>query len=154
MDLTPYLDTLQQDLEVAAAPGGVDTTLLARSLTASARLVLLEALSDAAAEITARLPATSVEVRLRGRDADLVVTEAAPEPAPVPAPVSLDGDLTRLTLRMPETLKDRVESTAAAEGLSVNAWLVRAVSAALGAAPPPAAGTSRDGKRVTGYFQA
>jgi hypothetical protein len=151
MDLTPYLETLQQDLETAAAPGGVDTTLLARSLTASVRLVLLEALSDAAAEITSRLPSTSVEVRLRGRDADLVVTEAAPEPAPAAPPVSLDGDLTRLTLRMPETLKDRVETIAAAEGLSVNAWLVRAVSQALAAGQPSG---SRSGKRVTGYFQA
>jgi hypothetical protein len=153
MDLTPYLVTLQEDLETAAAPGGVDTTLLSRALTASARLVLLEALSDAAAEITSRLAATSVEVRLRGRDADLVVTEAAPEPAPAAAQVSMDGDLTRLTLRMPETLKDRVESTAAAEGLSVNAWLVRAVSTALGAAAPPPSG-GKHGKRVTGYFQA
>jgi hypothetical protein len=152
MDLTPYLKTLQEDLETAAAPGGVDTTLLSRALAASARLVLLEALSDAAAEITARLPATSVEVRLRGRDADLVVTEAAPEPTPAAAQVPLDGDLTRLTLRMPETLKDRVESTAATEGLSVNAWLVRAVSTALGA--DRSAHSAKNGKRVTGYFQA
>src|SRR5690348_15975615 len=107
MDLTPYLETLQEDLETAAAPGGVDATLLSRALAVSARLVLLEALSDAAAEITSRLPATSVEVRLRGRDADLVVTEAAPEPAPAAPQVPQDGDLTRLTLRMPETLKDR-----------------------------------------------
>src|SRR6478609_2326236 len=94
MDLSPYLETLRRDLAAAAAPGGPDVhraaDLLAGSLEASARLVLLEALSDAAAEITARLShddggQVSVEVRLRGREAQLVVTETEPHPAE-PAP--------------------------------------------------------------------
>jgi hypothetical protein len=160
MDLTPYLETLRADLAAAAAPGGEETTraaeLLGHALESSARLALLEALSDAAAEITTRLPDASVEVRLRGRSADLVVSSTAPEtPAaqPVPVPVPEGGDLTRLTLRMPESLKTHVEQTAAAENISVNAWLVRAVATALGSSvvtPPPA----RTGKRVTGFFQA
>jgi hypothetical protein len=167
MDLTPYLETLRTDLAAAAAPGGPETTraaeLLGHSLAASARLALLEALSDAAAEITTRLTEASVEVRLRGREADLVVTQVMPEP-PVPPgppapppPLGEGGDLTRLTLRMPEALKTHVEQTAAAEGISVNAWLVRAVTAALNSpaggypsGPPP----RRPGKRMTGYFQA
>jgi hypothetical protein len=166
MDLTRYLETLRADLAAAAAPGGPETTraaeLLGHSLEASARLALLEALSDAAAEITTRLPDASVEVRLRGREADLVVTHAAPAPAPaapgLPASPAFPvdgGDLARLTLRMPESLKTHVEQTAAAEGISVNAWLVRAVTAAVrhpDAATPPPAG--RSGKRITGYFQA
>jgi hypothetical protein len=154
MDLTRYLETLRADLTAAAAPGGPETTraaeLLGHSLAASARLALLEALSDAAAEITTRLPDASVEVRLRGREADLVVTQSAAEAPAAPAPDG--GDLTRLTLRMPESLKTHVEQTAAAEGISVNAWLVRAVTAAVqrpGPRPtPPGRG------RVTGYFQA
>jgi len=155
MDLTPYLETLRADLTAAAAPGGPDTTraaeLLGYALESSARLALLEALSDAAAEITTRLADTSVEVRLRGRDADLVVTRgASPEPAASPPPLD-GGDLARLTLRMPEALKAHVEQSAAAEGISVNAWLVRAVTAAATSAPTPAA---RPGKRVTGFFQA
>jgi hypothetical protein len=161
MDLTPYLETLRADLAAAAAPGGEETTraaeLLGHALESSARLALLEALSDAAAEITTRLPDASVEVRLRGRSADLVVSAAAPSadatPAPMPVPVPEGGDLTRLTLRMPESLKSHVEQTAAAENISVNAWLVRAVATALGSSvvtPPPA----RTGKRVTGFFQA
>jgi hypothetical protein len=172
MDLTPYLETLRADLAAAAAPAGPETAraaeLLGHSLEASARLALLEALSDAAAEITTRLPDASVEVRLRGREADLVVNHHAPEPPepPVPpaapaAPVPPDGDLTRLTLRMPESLKTHVEQTAAAEGISVNAWLVRAVTAAVNAPmppsfpPPPFPGPAgRNPKRVTGYFQA
>ena len=151
MDLTPYLDTLRADLAAVAAPGGPDTAraadLLGRALEASARLVLLEALSDAAAEITTRLPGAAVEVRLRGRDADLVVSHTTPAPEP-PAPPVDGGDLTRLTLRMPEALKTHVEQTAAAEGVSVNAWLVRAVTAAVQrpAGPP--------GRRITGFAQA
>jgi hypothetical protein len=163
MDLTPYLETLRADLAAAAAPGGPETTraaeLLGHSLESSARLALLEALSDAAAEITTRLQDTSVEVRLRGRDADLVVSHTATEPPVAPptaaAAPAADGDLTRLTLRMPESLKTHIEQSAAAEGISVNAWLVRAVTAAVnqpaGRAPTPG---RRPGKRVTGFYQA
>src|SRR3954468_5068044 len=160
MDLTPYLEALRADLSAAAAPGGADTAraaeLLGHSLESSARLVLLEALSDAPAEITTRLREATVEVRLRGREADLVVNHTAiPEPAPAPPapPTGPDGgDLTRLTLRMPEALKTHVEETAAAEGVSVNAWLVRAVTAAVHRPmrPPPPGG----GKRITGFAQA
>jgi hypothetical protein len=164
MDLTPYLETLRADLMTAAAPGGDDTAraaeMLGHSLEASARLALLEALSDAAAEITTRLHDASVEVRLRGREADLVVTHTSFEPATAAPPPPADGgDLTRLTLRMPESLKSHVEETAAAEGISVNAWLVRAVTAAVQQAPsssstpaPPAPG--RNAKRITGFAQA
>ena len=139
MDLSPYLEALRRDLAATAAPGGPDleraAELLGGSLEASARLALLEAISDAAAEITTRLTSASVEVRLRGRDAELVVTELpddVPDAGLAAAEVDLDaGSLTRLTLRMPESLKERVDAAAAAEGLSVNNWLVRAVAAAL-----------------------
>jgi hypothetical protein len=160
MDLTPYLETLRADLAAAAAPGGPETTraaeLLGHSLESSARLALLEALSDAAAEITTRLQDASVEVRLRGRDADLVVSHTATEPpvAPPAPPAAEGGDLTRLTLRMPETLKTHIEQTAAAEGISVNAWLVRAVTAAVSRPAARPAAPGRAGKRVTGFYQA
>jgi hypothetical protein len=156
MDLTPYLDMLRADLAVAAKPGGAATVeaadLLSHALEPSARLVLLEVLSDAAAEITTRLHDTSVEVRLHGREADLVVNHvAAAMLGPLSEPPAGDGgDLARLTLRMPEALKAHVEQAAAAEGISVNAWLVRAVTAAVNQ-PPPA---HRPGKRITGFAQA
>ena len=90
MDLTPYLETLRADLAAAAAPAGEETAraaeLLGRSLEPSARLALLEALTDAAAEITTRLPDASVEVRLRGRKADFVVNTSEPEPPTAPTP--------------------------------------------------------------------
>jgi hypothetical protein len=152
MDLTPYLEALRSDLQAAAAPGGPETTraaeLLGHALEASARLALLQALSDAAAEITTRLHGPVVDVRLRGREADLVVS-AQPEPPPATAPPAVEGgDLARLTLRMPESLKAHAEQAAAAEGISVNAWLVRAVAAAAGPARRPS------GKRITGFAQA
>jgi hypothetical protein len=163
MDLTPYLETLRADLTAAAAPGGPETTraaeLLGHSLESSARLALLEALSDAAAEITTRLQDASVEVRLRGRDADLVVSQTVTEPpvAPPAAPADGGGDLTRLTLRMPESLKNHIEQTAAAEGVSVNAWLVRAVASAQHNPAPRKPGrisSGGRGHRITGFAQA
>ena len=161
MDLTPYLESLRDDLSAAAAPGGPETVraadLLGHALEASARLALLQALSDAAAEITTRLHGPVVDVRLRGREADFVVTEPVTEPAPRTPPVAEGGDLARLTLRIPEGLKSHVEQAAAAEGISVNAWLVRAVAAAATgtpAGPQPDARPGRSGKRITGFAQA
>jgi HicB family len=159
MDLTPYLESLRTDLAAAAAPGGPDIAraaeMLGNSLEASARLALLEALSDAAAEITTRLRDASVDVRLRGREADLVVTRTATVAEATPdVPVAEGGDLARLTLRMPEALKAHVEQSAAAEGISVNAWLVRAVAAAVNSFPPPHAPRTSSGRRITGFAQA
>ncbi len=63
---------------VAAAAGGPDAQALADRLTgpldSAIRLALLEALSDAAEEITRELAPRSVEVRLRGRDPEFTVS--------------------------------------------------------------------------------
>ncbi|WP_412539819.1 toxin-antitoxin system HicB family antitoxin [Longispora sp. K20-0274] len=168
MELTPYLDSLRRDLAAAAAPGGPEVTraaeLLTGSLEASARLALLEALSDAAAEITTHLSHTSVEIRLRGRDADIVVAESMPmPPAPPPPPMPPlppgepdTGDISRITLRLPEPLKQAVERAAQAEGISVNSWLVRAIGSAVQnpGEPPFASSHVRYGRRLTGFAQA
>ena len=163
MDLTPYLAALRRDLAATAAPGGPEVSraaeLLAGSLDAAVRLCLLEVLAEVASEITTRLETASVEVRLRGREADLVVTEANPpsDAVPPPAAAPADGaDVARITLRLPEPLKELVERAAAAEGISVNAWLVRAVSAAVqGAATgAPPRDRHRTGRRITGFAQA
>uniref|UniRef100_UPI002741F34C toxin-antitoxin system HicB family antitoxin n=1 Tax=Actinoplanes sp. RD1 TaxID=3064538 RepID=UPI002741F34C len=106
--------------------------------------------SSSWAEITTRLDGPAVDLRLRGREADFVVTDTSP-PAPAVAAPDEGGDQARLTLRMPESLKARAEQAAAAEGISVNAWLVRAVATAA-AGRPPAAGKS--GRRLTGFAQA
>lgn len=141
MDLTPYLDDLRTQLATAAEPAGPEARALAERLNAalesSYRLALLDALSVAAAEITRELAPGSVDVRLRGRDPEFVVALPAPVEAPAvaEAPVHVPDDdaaMTRINLRLDQGLKDRVEDAAKASGLSVNAWLVRAASAALG----------------------
>ena len=162
MDLTPYLEQLRRDLAASAAAGGTEVTrtaeLLSGALEASARLCLMEALADAAAEITTRSGVVNVEVRLRGRDADLVVSDAVPaEPVAAEPPAATDAgaDLARITLRLPESLKEQVERAASGEGVSVNAWLVRAIAGAV-AGPTRAAGRDQTtrGRRITGWAQA
>jgi hypothetical protein len=159
MDLQPYLDEIQHQLEVAAETGGEEAGALARRLVApldaAIRLSLLDALTAAAQEITYELAPGSVEVRLRGRDLEFVVTTptepaedeqatgadsiAADWLAPGVAVGSFVGDeggMARINLRMPDHLKSRVDRAAADERLSVNAWLVRASAAAVDRADP------------------
>jgi hypothetical protein len=177
MNLSGYVETLQEQLAVAAAAGGEDTRALAERLTASldsaTRLVLLDALSAAAGEITRDMAPGSVDLRLRNREPSFVVTlpppvEAAapeepepqpqnePEPAAREAPTPDDGDaaMVRINLRLPEHLKARVEDAAGQAGLSVNSWLVRAATAALdpgtqalGPVPGPGPGQARRAAR-------
>ncbi|MEU3419382.1 toxin-antitoxin system HicB family antitoxin [Streptomyces murinus] len=169
MDLTPYVDNLRRELSVAAEAGGEDARELAERLTAplesAARLTMLNVLSAAMDEITRDLAPGSVDVRLRGLDPDFVVTlpetggpvEAAAGPvAPPQAPLDADeGGTARVNLRLPAQLKARAEEAASREGLSVNAWLVRAVSAAVdgGARPRPAEKTQTFGQSFTGWVR-
>ncbi|TDD71858.1 toxin-antitoxin system HicB family antitoxin [Actinomadura rubrisoli] len=187
MDLMPYVENLRRELAVAAEAGGPDARALAERLTgaldSAARLTLLEALSAAADEITSDLAPGSVEVRLRGGDPAFVVTppqpvapvgqaagagaetgraavappaaaHAAPPAAPPP---SDEGGTARMTLRLPEHLKMRAEEAAARQGLSVNAWLVRAISAAFepGAGSRPADRPEQppSGRAYTGWVR-
>jgi hypothetical protein len=146
MNLAQYVESLHRELMTAAEAGGEDTRALAERLTAplesASRLVLLEALSAAANEITRELAPGSVDVRLRGRDPEFVVTSPPPHQSfddadttstnnGAPIGGAGDGGTSRMTLRLPEHLKVRIEEIAAREGLSVNAWLVRALAAAL-----------------------
>ncbi|MEV6028206.1 toxin-antitoxin system HicB family antitoxin [Streptomyces sp. NPDC052036] len=171
MDLTPYVDTLRRELAVAAEAGGDDARELAERLTAplesATRLTLLNVLSAAMDEITRELAPGSVDVRLRGLDPDFVVTlppadsgsmEAAAAPVEVKAqaPAEVDeGGTARVNLRLPAHLKARAEEAANREGLSVNAWLVRAVSAAVdgGTRPRPTERTRTVGQSFTGWVR-
>lgn len=139
MELGQYVADLQRQLVDAAENGAEDTRAvaerLAAGLDAATRLVLLDALSAAAGEITRDLAPGSVDLRLRGREIEFVVTQPNSEsdaderPA---APVDFDDASTsRTTLRLPDALKARVDEAAATDGMSVNTWLVRAVAAAL-----------------------
>ncbi len=180
MDLTPYVDNVRRELAIAAATGGEEARALAERLSAplasTIRMTLLDALSSAADEITRDLAPGSVEVRLRAGEASFAVTPPvveAPTPAGAaypPAPPTVpaapepdeqatddDGAMTRINFRLPEHLKARLEEAAAAEGRSVNAWLLRATTAALrGPAPgptppPPPSGSRRSAQRYTGW---
>ena len=175
MDLQPYVDNIQRQVAVAAEAGGDDARALAdrllAPLDAAIRLTLQDALVAAADEITCELAPGSVELRLRGRDPEFVVTAPATETsgsdadeseASVPAAGQAaagaseadDGAMSRINLRMTDQLKGRVELAAAGEGLSVNSWLVRATAAALERAEPGPrreSRTPRSGQRYTGW---
>lgn len=137
MDLEPYLRDLQRQLVNATANSADDTRVvaerLAAGLDATARLVLLDVLSAAVGEITRDLAPGSVDLRLRGREIEFVVVQSNSEPdGDEPTPVDQDDASTsRTTLRLPDALKSRVDDAAAADGLSVNSWLVRTIAAAL-----------------------
>jgi HicB family len=143
MDLNPYVESIRRQLAATAETGGEDARLsaerLAAPLEAAVRLAIQDALAAAVDEITCELAPGSVELRLRGRDPEFVVTlppadladrhgDAQPS---LPAELEVEsGAMSRINLRMPERLKTRIETAAAGEGLSVNAWLVRAAAAA------------------------
>ncbi|WP_232663515.1 toxin-antitoxin system HicB family antitoxin [Pseudonocardia sp. TRM90224] len=153
MDLGPYIATLRNELAGVAEAGGAERRELAERLVSqlesATRLTMLDVLSAAAEEITRDMVPGSVQVRLQGRNARFVVTTfpqsprpgdpmmpAAPSMAPSvpavgPVPDGGDGGTSRINLRLPEHLKARVDVAATAAGLSVNAWLVRAVAATL-----------------------
>ena len=185
MDLTPHVDNLRRQLAVAAEAGGEDARALAERLTApldsAARLVLLDALSDAAEEITRDLAPGSVEMRLRGRDPEFVVTSPPADQSfedppksdlksplagavevtmgvrPPASPDPDEGGRSRITLRLPDHLKPRIDEAASRAGISVNAWLVRAVSAALEVDPRGVSSDQRGGeqlgRRYTGWVR-
>ncbi|MGD9571353.1 MAG: toxin-antitoxin system HicB family antitoxin [Thermoleophilia bacterium] len=165
MNLNPYIDDVQRQLLAAAESGGDEARAvaarLAPALEAAVRLAVQDALAAAAHEITLELAPGSVELRLRGRDPEFVVAPAPAHADPAerdPAPAPLDpaevkgGAMARINLRMPEGLRDRIEAAAAAAGISVNAWLVRAVAAAADpAAPDRRAGAPRGSQSYTGW---
>lgn len=139
MDITPYVEGLRRDLLAAAEAAGPEarevTERLAFALDPAARLALMEAVSQAAAEITAEMPDGGVDVRLQGRELDFSVhaSPAAPaEPAPPPTAEETeeDGAVARVTLRIPESVKARAEELAARSGHSLNTWLVNVVRSA------------------------
>lgn len=139
MDLSAYVDSLRADLLQVADAGGADVRAaaerLSMALEPAVRMTLVSVLADAAAEITSDLSAGSVEVRMRGRDPELVVDMG--EPAPTHgqvAPDETDDDddvVARVTVRIPEALKSRAEDAAAGIGQSLNTWIVQAVRAAV-----------------------
>jgi hypothetical protein len=143
MDITPYVERLRHDLTQAAAAGDDQVRdaaeRLGLALDPSMRLALMEALSQAAAEITTEMRAGSVDVRLTGRELEFVVEHPGPPappapPAPPPPPgadeAEDDGATARITLRLPEGVKAKAEELATKSGSSLNTWIVNVLRAA------------------------
>ncbi len=168
MELSQYVEGLRRELGTLTrfAPAEVVQLAdqLAEALDSSVRLTLLEVLSAAAAEITEQLEETVIDVRLNAGEPEFVVTAMAtpaPEPAPSPAAEhgSEDAGTARMTLRLSESLKTRIEAQAASAGMSVNSWLAHAAIRALElrAEDPLKGATSavkvRVGQRISGYVR-
>ena len=161
MELSDYVEKLRGELTSITRFAGEDVAraaeLLTETLESSVRLTLLDVLSAAAADITARLGDTAVEVRLADGEPTFVVLTAPEddgyeEPAQA-AGADPDAGTARLTLRLPYPLKTRIEAAAARDGTSVNTWLVRVAGRALDnpGRSGQTAGRRGPGQRITGY---
>jgi hypothetical protein len=150
MQMAHHLHAIQEDLAAAAALAADEPTAeaarrLSQALGSSLHLRLLDVVSEAAADLSAAVPGR-VDVRLSGRDPELVYVAEAEEPAPTPL-AGEDALSARITLRLPESLKLQIEVAASGESRSVNAWIVRALARGLESRP------NRPGRRLTGYAQ-
>lgn len=166
MDLSEYAESLRRELTAITRFAGEDIAraaeMLAETLDSSVRLALLDVLSAAADEITASLDGATVEVRLSGTEPEFVVNMTRPaeeSAADVGGDAADEAGSSRITLRLSEGLKTRVEAAAVNAGMSVNAWLVRAISRSLDRSaggpkprPPfPSPPSGKSGKRFTGF---
>src|SRR5262245_13874447 len=163
MELSPYVVGLRAELgsltRFASEYVAQVAAKLAEALDSSVRLTLLEVLSAATAEITTRLDGAVIDVRLSAGEPEFVVTTVPHDdqpPAQVPDPSAEDAGTARVTLRLSESLKARVEAQAGADGLSVNSWLAHAAIRALESSGSPRGqrgprSRSGVGQRITGY---
>jgi hypothetical protein len=149
MNLTIVLEGLQEDLQGLGELGDERSAHVARrlgeALGSNLRLKLLDLLSQAAVELSSKLPSGHVEVRLAGQEPELVFVA---EPGEAGGPVVGEELSARISLRLPDSLKAAVEKAAEREGVSVNTWLVRAIARATEARP-----VHVSGKRLSGYAQ-
>jgi hypothetical protein len=163
MELSPYVEGLRRELGSLTRFASDDVVRLAErlaeALDSSVRLTLLDVLSAAAAEITTRLDDVAIDVRLTAGEPEFVVTAvpaqqgAGEAPGPAADSAADEAGTARVTLRLSDALKTRVEAQAAADGLSVNSWLAHAAIRALENAGPARGPRSRPGvgQRITGY---
>jgi hypothetical protein len=148
MQMAPYVQALQEDLANAASLAADEATheagrRLAQALESSLQLRLLDVLSEVALSLNSQVPGR-VEVRLAGREPELVYTE---DEEAEPAAPSDDALTARITLRLSDSLKAQVELAAARESVSVNSWIVRALARGLETR------SVRAGRRLTGYAE-
>jgi hypothetical protein len=148
MQIDGYVQAVREDLARVAAVGDESTAraaeLLAVALESSLGRRLQEALAEAALELSGQLEEGRVEVRVAGGDPELIYVR---ETVPAQAEATDEASTARITLRLPESLKSRLEAAAAASGLSVNTWLVQALTRAVEPRPP----SGGHPRRLTGY---
>src|SRR5947208_7179024 len=149
MNLTIVLEGIQEDLRGLSELGDERSAQVARrigeALGSSLRLKLFDLRSQAAVELSSKLPSGHIEVRLAGQEPELVFVDSSPGEGAGTAGEDLSA---RISLRLPESLKTAVEAAAAREGVSTNAWLVRAIARATESRP-----VHVSGKRLSGYAQ-
>ena len=149
MNVAACVETLQQDLANVAGVGDEAVAEAARRIAAalesSLRLRLMDALGEAAAELTNQLPDGHVEVRVAAGEPELVYV---PDPGS-PTPTSLEDLTARITLRLPETLKTIVDAAAQEAGVSANTWLLQQITHSA----DPKRRHQKGGRRMTGYGQ-
>jgi hypothetical protein len=158
MDLTEYVEALRHSLTTAAAAAGEQAKetarLLSDTMEPAVRLTVTDALAAMAAEVTTALDGALVDIRVRGRDPEVVVVPAEHAPAAGPDEAedgaADDGSVARISLRLPDALKARAEHAAATEGVSLNAWLVRAVADAV-RSPRPGPKSGHGPRRYSGF---
>lgn len=151
MQIEAYVHSLRDDLTRIAAVGDEGTAraaeLLGLALESSLARRMQEALAEAALEVTAQLGEYGhVEVRVSGGEPELVLVHDESEPE-TPADTTLDA---RITLRLPEALKRRIEAAAAGEGTSLNTWIVRVLGREAGTSSHRGGGRNR----LSGYGRA
>lgn len=152
MQLDGHIQAIQQDLAATSNLGDEATAAaaqrLSEALASTLHLRLLDLLGEAALEIGGQLGSARVEVRLAGREPELVViAEETPEPQVAPG----EEYTGRITLRLPESLKNSVEAAAAQDGISTNAWLVRSIARMLDSRSHSHSRRGRN--RIQGYAQ-
>ncbi len=148
MQVDAYIQALREDLAAVAAVGDESTAraaqLLAVALDAALARRLLEALNEAALELSGQLSSARIEVRLSGNEPQLVLVEDEQELETGPSDEAFTA---RITLRLPDSLKERIEKAAARDGVSANTWIVNALMRT-GGEPRRATHT---GRRMTGF---
>lgn len=147
MLLSIVTNSIASDLTSLAALGDEDLRRMAERLAAalepSVRNRLLEALNTAVAELNAQDGPGQIEIKLAGDDVALTWRDAPPPPLESPADLKA-----RVALRLPDDAKSRIENCATSEGVSVNAWIVRALQIALDKSTTKV--SSHGGKRLRG----
>lgn len=147
MDVTTVTTELEalvrQQLELMSDDEAVEraTRVLLISLEPAMHRVAMRLAEQAATEVAAQLPDSTVDVVVTDGDPTLVVRSAGgAEPT-----YSVDDLEARLTLRLPSILKDQIEQAAGDAGDSINSYVVKSLSRS--------SGRRRTGRKITETFR-